>query len=236
MPTTRIQLSLVILLLAVGLDGQTGPTKQRLDNGLEIYHMPLSGSEFVSLALVFDAGPSHQAPGQSGLSRLAANFINTSPIAATGTILETHLWSEGYSLVIASSTDSVEQVIEALAFVFDRVQADDNEFIAIQNQVNAWIERAYDRSVFRAQRGLIQALWGDQWQRKDPLGDFRVVSALRREEIVAWSSRFIVPHNCVLIVVGDLDSDQLTECIAGNLAKLPVGENAFIGAGNVTFP
>ncbi|MFC1480997.1 M16 family metallopeptidase [Candidatus Neomarinimicrobiota bacterium] len=236
MPTTSKKISLVLLLLAVWLNGQSGLTAQRLNNGLEVYHMPFKGSEFVSLTLIFDAGPSHQTPGQNGISRLAANFINTSPIAATGAFVETHLRSEGYSLLVTSAADSIGPVIRTLAAVFDGVQANNIEFLDVQNRASRWIERTYDSNTFRAQRGLLQALWGDQWQRKDPIGDSPLVSSIGLGEVVDWNSLYIVPRNCALIIVGDLDDDQLTEYVESSLEALPSGENHITTDEGVTFP
>ncbi len=232
----KIDILLLLLLSTAGLTAQSVPPAERLKNGLEFYHLPLAGREFVSLALVFDAGPSHQSPTQNGISRLGANFINTGSIAALSVLVEPHFWSAGFGLFVTLPADSAEIVIQALAQVFAPDQTHEADYLARQSSTSHWIERTYNGDDARAQRGLLQALWGNQWQRQDPVGDFRIVSSLSLEDIAAWKSRYIVPRNCALIVIGNIDEGHLLDYVEASLEELPPGANPFTQGDRIIFP
>lgn len=224
----RLTAALVLLAsLASDAFAQLPPwTRYELDNGLEVLIIENHLTPIATVELVVKNGSFTEPPEFNGLSHLyehmffTANAKDTSEeaflrrVANLGIVRNgtTHEENVQYYFTLPKKNleDGLEFMADAImspAFRPDELQ----EQIAI---VLGEFDRHESHPFFNFQRKLNLALWGEKFlSRKLPLGVRSTISAATRQKMFAIKNKYYVPNNSLLIVAGDVRTEQVKPMI-----------------------
>lgn len=191
-------------------------TRAKVGDGLQVIVVPSSRLPLVDFRLVARAGAAHDPAGKEGLAALTASLLTqgagrrdaqaiAADIAFIGGDLEAFADAERFVVTcevlrkdFATGLELFRDVIAAPAFPaaeFDRKRAETLGAIASGRD---------DPSVV-ADRAMLPFLLGDSPLAHPAIGWEASVTALTRDDVVAFHRALITPQNSVLVVVGDVE-------------------------------
>jgi zinc protease len=90
----------------------------------------------------------------------------------------------------------------------------------------------YDRNEsqlgFRLEQSMGQRVWGEQWSRKNVIGDRQVISTTTPEKMRAIRDLYYVPNNSVLIISGDVNPARSFAMAEQVFSLWRRGDNPFV--------
>ncbi|MGB9179085.1 MAG: pitrilysin family protein [Pyrinomonadaceae bacterium] len=199
------------------------PYETTLPNGLQLVMVEDKRLPLVSFRLAFRTGDSHDPRDLPGLTDMMTGLLTegtetrtSKQIADEVARLGAHLSAGAnadYTTVAASALAIYsDEILELLADVALRPSFPENEVqLAKQNTKQALIQQRAIPS-FLANERLSRVLFGQH-----PYGTITAtqesVDALTREKLSSFHRSMFLPNNAVLVVVGDVQRDALTERI-----------------------
>lgn len=216
------------------------PDLQRttLKNGLEIVLAQRKGSPAMIVDLMIDAGYSSDQFATPGTASLAMNMMDEGTKNMTSLQINEQLQLLGASITAFSDLDmsyvsmntlkpSWEKSIELFADVVLNPAFPESEFDRLKNQQLVGIQREKSSPVQMALRVMPLYMYGEGHAYSMPLtgsGFESSVSALKREDMIAFYDRWIKPNNSTLVVVGDISLDELERKVTSLFGKWKKGD------------
>jgi len=236
-PRGRLLLAgILAAVLAAPATGQRAELEKRilrtiLPNGLEVVAVPNPGVPLVTIQAAVRNGSFTESPEYAGLSHLyehmffKANadypqpdeFVNRA--SELGAVFNAQTREEVVYYYITLPKDSVDAGIKFMASALKAplFRADELE------RERAVVIGEYDRNesnpLFGFTKETGKALWGNAWNRKDPLGDRAVISSTTPDKMRFIQQRYYVPNNTALIIAGDITPER-----AFALARAALGD------------
>ncbi|NKN32833.1 M16 family metallopeptidase [Marichromatium bheemlicum] len=232
----RPRLWLGALLLCVAGLVQATPEIQtwETDNGARVLFVAAPGLPMVDLRLAFDAGSARDG-ARPGLASLTAAMLAQGAGEWDADTIATRLEGVGaefgrgvdrdiFSVSLRSLTrepaldtalDTLATLLAAPRFpatALERVR--ENRLVALRQQ--------QESPRTQASRAFYRAIYGDHPYAEDPSGTAEGVSAITRDDLVAFHQRYLVGANAVVAIVGALDragAEQLAERVVGALPR-----------------
>ncbi len=210
-----------------------------LQNGVRVYFVETHDLPMVALNLVFDAGSARDPQDRNGLALLTRGMLNE----GTGD-LDAQAIAEGFERLGAEFGNSSDRDMAGVSL---RSLSDPKllgpaldllaQVVAQPSFPEASLERERGRALLGlkqaeqspgdvAGKAFFQALYGAHPYALPPEGSADGITAIRRDDLMAFHQRYYVGRNAVLALIGDLNRRQarrLAERIAGDL---PAGEPA----------
>ncbi len=205
-------------------------TRTTLPNGLTVLVMPTKRLPLVDLRLVLNAGSVCDPAGKEGLSRLTAELLTQGAGARDARRIAEDIEFVGGELNASSGSEQVVVTCEVLSkdlplgleLVRDVIVSPTfaaGEFDRKKQEALGEIESAKNEPQAIADRALASYLYGDHPLGHPGLGSTASVTAIGRDDVVAFHRRFLTPDRAVLAVVGDVDPKaivaQLGRAFAG---------------------
>jgi zinc protease len=238
-----------VLLAAVALASAASGQRAQLEkvmqrrvlpNGLEVIVFENHGVPLVTTEVTVRNGAFTQSPEYAGLAHLyehmffKANDKFPEPddyideMSKLGAVFNASTREEQVNYYMTVSADSLEAALKLLVtgFLSPKFRADELER---ERQV---VIGEYDRNesnpFFRFEQETGKKLWGNQWSRKNTIGDRDVILSTTPEKMRAIRDLYYVPNNSVLIIAGDVNpatAFALAERVFGEWKK---GEDPFV--------
>ena len=188
-----------------------------LPNGLEVIVVENHGVPLATVEITVRNGSFTQSPEYAGLAHLyehmffKANDAYPNPdqfidrASELGAVFNASTREEQVNYFLTVPSDSIEGGLRflAAALLAPKFRADELER---ERQV---VIGEYDRNEsqpgFRLEQELGKKVYGDQWSRKNVIGDRQVISTTTPDKMRAIRDLYYVPNNSVLIISGDVN-------------------------------
>ncbi len=198
---------------------------RRLSCGAEVWVVPRRDLPIVAATAVVSAGAASHGPERGGLASLTAAMMDEGTASRTsrqlaleaeqmGTGLSTTCGWDGSYVSIQCLTPYLEPSFDLAVDVLLNPVFPEAEWLRIHGQHLAGLRAERDSAESRANRALLQALYGPGHPYRVPVdGDETTVAALTRSDLVSFHGEHYRPNRAAWIVAGDVDPDQVARLL-----------------------
>ena len=200
-------------------------TRFKLDNGLEVLVCENHLTPIVTIEVAVKNGSFTETPEINGLSHLyehmffTANKRDTSEddfldrVDRLGIVYNGETHEENVQYYFTLPKQNLEKGLDFMAVaitspLFKQTELDNQ--IAV---VNGEFDRNEANPYFSFQRAVSQKLWGDLWNRKEPLGVRPAINAATREKMLMIQKKYYIPNNYLLIITGDVNTSEIKKLV-----------------------
>jgi len=236
----RSSLSLLILFLLMAcltdeLLAMPPVRKTVLSNGLVILHSEDHSLPFVSLQLLIDGGSRKDTPGQEGLSYLTAKGLLLGTSRHTMAEISEELDFMGASISSSSGRDystlglrslkkDLDRSLEILMEELTQPAFPDEEIKREVRKTLAAIQSEEDEPGEVAEKEFRKALFLSSPYAHPVIGTKESLPKITRESIYRFYKDYYHPNNCILVVVGDITSEEVKTKLFPLFEKMPTAE------------
>jgi zinc protease len=210
-----------------------------LPNGLEVIVYENHGVPLATVEVTVRNGSFTQSPEYAGLAHLyehmffKANETFPEPddyideMSKLGAVFNASTREEQVNYYLTLSADSLEAGLKLLVtgFLTPKFRADELE--RERQVVIGEYDRQESSPFFRLEQETGKAMYGDQWSRKNVIGDRSVILGTTPEKMRAIKDLYYVPNNSVLIISGDVDPARAFALAEATFGKWERGEDPF---------
>lgn len=194
-------------------------TEKKLANGLTVVLAPLPNVPKVSAILTFrSATTASDRDAHPGIAQIAANVANEGTDTRTSQQLKEELRSIGGTLGLGSDADSTTMSASSLSEFSSRLFALMSDIAQHPSFPEAEVKLAQENTIQQIHAGRADAgfLVNERFQKavfgNHPYSfvvpDEKSISALTRNDLRAFVTKYYIPNAAHLIVVGDIDVDK----------------------------
>lgn len=188
-----------------------------LDNGLEVILIRDARAPLVTIEMAVRNGAFAETPETNGLAHFYEHmFFKGNRSLADQSAYLARTRELGIDFNGVTSNEAVRYYftlpsanLEAgLSFMLDAVRYPSFNPDELQKEIGAVlaeIDRAESEPSFRFHRGVSEALFARYPERKNVLGDRKVIAGVTPAVLREFLARFYVPNNAVLVLAGDLE-------------------------------
>ncbi len=223
----RLSIALVFLLFAAqSLWAQLPPwTRFKLANGLEVLVVENHLTPIVTIEVAVKNGSFTESPEYNGLSHLyehmffTANEKDTSEddfldrVDKLGIIYNGETHEENVQYYFTLPKQNTEAGLDFMATAIMHPLFKQHEIDQQITVVLGEFDRNEANPYFDFNRKIAKALWGDNWVRKDPLGQREAIKAATREKMLTIKNKYYIPNNSLLIVAGDVNTAEIRKLV-----------------------
>jgi len=195
--------------------------KTKLSNGLNVWVVRQTELPIVSMNLVINAGGTIESADKSGVATMTSTMLNQGTKTRSAVDLANGLQSIGAQVNPNASWDSSGVSMQTLTKNLDK---------ALDYYADVVVNPAFPQKEFESQKrrtlsSFIQrkssataisavvydkVLYGDQPYGRQLTGDEKTVKAMDRDDLVKFYDAYYRPNNSTLIVVGDVQTADIT--------------------------
>lgn len=239
----RVRIALTILLFGAAASSAFAQlphwTRFKLDNGLEVLVVENHLTPIVTVEVAVKNGSFTESQEYNGLSHLyehmffTANERDTSEgdfldrVDRLGIVYNGETHEENVQYYFTLPKQNIEEGLEFMSTAIMHPLFKQRE---IDQQI-AVVLGEFDRDeaspFFIFNRDMEKALWGDNWIRKEALGQREVIKAATREKMLAIKNKYYIPNNSLLIVAGDCSTDEIKALVPKYFASWKRGDDPF---------
>lgn len=215
-------------------------TRFKLDNGLEVLVVENHLTPIVTVEVAVKNGSFTESQEYSGLSHLyehmffTANERDTSEedfldrVDRLGIVYngETHEENVQYYFTLPKQNmeEGLDFMAEAIMHPLFKQREIDQQIAVVLGE----FDRNEASPFFLFNRDMQKALWGDNWIRKDALGQRAAIKAATREKMLAIKDKYYIPNNSLLIVAGDCTTEEVRALVPKYFSVWKRGPDPFI--------
>ncbi len=232
---------LCLLLLGLTTPAQATPQIKHwnLENGARIFFVESHEIPMIQITAVFDAGAARDSKEKSGLASMTNRLLQEGAGNLTANAIAQAFEDKGVEFATDSQRD---MAIASLRSLTEPDLLDPSVKLFAQLLSGPTFPQAsLDRERQRALIGLQQsaqspgdlaniafyrALYGDHPYARRPEGTKSGLSAITRDDLIAFHQRYYVGSNAVLAIVGDVSVREARRIARHALGGLPKGEHA----------
>lgn len=194
-------------------------TEKKLANGLTVVLAPLPNVPKVSAILTFrSATTASDRDAHPGIAQIAASVANEGTDTRTSKQIKEELRSIGGTLSLGSDADSTTMSASSLSEFSPRLFELMSDVAQHPSYPEAEVKLAQENTIQQIRAGRADAgfLVNERFQKavfgNHPYGfvvpDEKSISALTRNDLRAFVTKYYIPNAAHLIVVGDIDVDK----------------------------
>jgi zinc protease len=218
-----------------GLQAMPPVQKTLLSNGLVILHSEDHSLPFVTLQLLIDGGSRKDPPGQEGLSYLTAKGLLLGTSGHTMAEINEELDFMGASISSSSGRDYSTMGLRVLKKDLDGALGlfmeelihpafPDDEIRREVQKTLAAIQSEEDEPGEVAEKEFRKALFLTSPYAHPVIGTKESLPKITRESIARFYKDYYHPNNCILVVVGDITSEEVKTRLLPLFEKMPAAE------------
>jgi zinc protease len=211
-----------------------------MPNGLEVLIIENHLTPIATIELAVKNGSFTEPADFNGLSHLYEHMFFTANAVDTS---EDDFRQRNAKLGIINNGTTHEEVVEyyftlpkknlwdGLEFMADAIMSPAFKEDELKEQI-AIVLGEFDRHesapYFNFNRKLAAALWGpDHTSRKQPLGERSTIAATTRAKMLAIKEKYYIPNNSILIIAGDVKTDEVKDLVNLHFARWKTGPDPF---------
>ncbi|HUO52574.1 MAG TPA: pitrilysin family protein [Gemmatimonadaceae bacterium] len=213
--------------------------RQVLPNGLEVIVVENHGVPLATVELVVRNGSFTQTPDFSGLAHMYEHMFFKSNedyphpeqfvarASQLGAIYNASTREEVVNYYLTVPSDSLEGAMEFLESAFRAPLFRSDELDTEKQVVIGEYDRQESSPFFHLLHAMDQAMWGSEVERKNMIGDRKVIEHVTTEQMFEIQHRYYLPNNAALIVAGDVVPDDAFALAAKIFGPMPRGDDPF---------
>jgi len=220
-------LSGLLAILLLFLDPTSGYaqlppwTRFTLDNGLEVLVVENHLTPIATIEIAVKNGSFTEPPEYNGLSHLYEHMFFTSNTRDTteddflnrvedlGIVYNGETHEEQVEYYFTLPKDNLEPGLDFMATAITSPLFKLDELHKQKEVVLGEFDRDEASPFFKFIRKEDSALWGNWMSRKEPLGERPAIHAATREKMLFIKGKYYLPNNSLLIVSGDVKTDDV---------------------------
>jgi len=193
----------------------------KLDNGLELLVIEDPSVPLATIEIAVHNGAYTESPEYDGLSHLYEHmfFKANKEIPSQEAFLE-RVTELGISFNGTTSNERVNYFItlsntklkEGLEFMNNAIRYPlflESEMKKENPVVDGEFQRAESNPVFFLMNDVSRAMWGDNYSRKNTIGDHDIILSATPEKMRTIQKKYYYPNNSILVVAGAVDHDEV---------------------------
>lgn len=197
------------------------PEPKTLPNGLQVLVIEDHALPLVTIEIAVKNGSYTEPPDYNGLSHLYEHmFFKANSALPTQEAYMARLRELGISFNGTTSTERVnyffttttDNFADAMVFMRDAILTplfDEKELERERVVVTGEMDRAEANPFYHFGRAIDRKVWWKHYSRKQPLGDRKTVLAATVKQMQTIKDRYYVPNNSILVVAGDVKTDEV---------------------------
>ena len=187
-----------------------------LANGLEVIVLENHGVPLATAEVTVRNGSFTQSPEYAGLAHLYEHmFFKANDrfpevdqyidrMSELGAVFNASTREEQVNYYLTFPADSLESGLNLLVAGLLGPKFRQDELERERQVVIGEYDRNESSPFFRLEEAMGKKLWGDQWSRKNVIGDRQVIATTTPEKMRYIQNLYYVPNNSVLIISGDV--------------------------------
>ncbi|MEP7234309.1 MAG: pitrilysin family protein [Ignavibacteriota bacterium] len=215
-------------------------TRFKLDNGLEVLVCENHLTPIVTIEIAVKNGSFTESPDINGLSHLyehmffTANKRDTSEddflerVDRLGIVYNGETHEENVQYYFTLPKQNLDKGLDFMSIAITSPLFKQSE---LDNQiavVNGEFDRNQANPYFSFIRSVSQNLWGDLWNRKEPLGVRPAINAATREKMLMIQRKYYIPNNSLLIIAGDVNAAEVKDLVPKYFSSWKAGPDPFV--------
>ena len=191
----------------------------KLGNGLQVFAIKNDHLPVVSIQMAIRAGRVHEPRARLGVSDATADMIVKGTKKRDATALAKAIDFVGGTIGAQATYEATliqcsvlarnaNICFELLPEMIQQSTFPDDELAKVKQQMIGEVRAKLDSAPDLASQHVQNLLWTNEHVR-GWINNEGTVSALRRDDLVAWRDTWYVPNNTVLVVAGDIDTKKL---------------------------
>ena len=217
---------LFVAIFATRCYGQLPPwTRFKLDNGLQVVVVENHLTPIVTIEIAVKNGSFTEPPEYNGLSHLYEHMFFTSNARDTteddfrgrvddlGIVYNGETHEEQVEYFFTLPKENLEPGLEFMATAITSPLFKEDELRKQKAVVLGEFDRNEALPLFKFGRKIESSLWGGWISRKEPLGERPAIDAATRQMMLTIKNKYYIPNNSLLIIAGDVNTDQIRQLI-----------------------
>tara|TARA_B100000700_G_scaffold113226_1_gene127312 strand:- start:1872 stop:4661 length:2790 start_codon:yes stop_codon:yes gene_type:complete len=211
-----------------------------LSNGLEVVLSQRSDTPVINMRLDISAGTASDDNNKPGVANFTANMLDEGAGELSALALAEELEKLGASINTSASLDKTSLSMSAMAInwqqslalfseVLQNPSFNDSDIERVRTLILQQIKQEKARPMSNALRVLPPLLYGASHPYGKPLtgtGNEESVAAISRDDMLAYTEKWMRPDLARLVVVGDIDQAQLKQSLEQALASWQAPQQA----------
>ncbi|HMO50509.1 MAG TPA: pitrilysin family protein [Kiritimatiellia bacterium] len=212
-----------------------------LPNGIPVVVREDRRLPFVFVSVALGGGLLSEDEQNNGITQLIADLLTRGTESRTGREIAEAIESRGASISGFSGRNSFglnasglaedrELLMDVLADCLRHPNFPEDELLKQRRQQIASLRQQREQPMFLAQESLRNQLFPGHPYRMNTLGSEDVLSALTRDDLLAYYHRHLAPDNIAIAIFGDIDTEEakrLAERHLGDLSGTSERANAW---------
>lgn len=240
---------LCLQLLPIASNAQLPPwTRFKLSNGLEVLVVENHLTPIVTIEICVKNGSFTEPPEYNGLSHLYEHMFFTSNARDTtedqflgqvddlGIVYNGTTHEEQVEYYFTLPKQNLEPGLDFMATAITSPLFKEDELHKQREIVLGEFDRNEALPLFKFGRKIEDALWDGFVSRKEPLGERPTIKSATREKMVTIQHRYYIPNNSLLVIAGDVNTQQLRELVPRYFDRWQRGADPFIANPTVRTP
>lgn len=202
--------------------------KKVLANGLTLLHSEKHSLPLVMMTMIVKAGMTDEPAEKAGLANLAAALLAEGTKARTSKVISEEVEFIGASLGTSSGGDytvvslsvlkkDIEKGLELFSDIILNPAFPEEELDRKRELIKGYLKQREEEPSYLAGRAFDKEVFGGHPYGRSAEGLLDTLPLINREDLTGFHSRFFIPNNSILSVVGDLSSGELDELISRHL-------------------
>jgi len=209
--------------------------KKLLGNGLTVLHSEKHNIPIVMVTMIVKAGSLDEPKEKAGLADLVAELLDegtknrksseiSEEIEFIGASLGASAGSDYTTITLSVLKKDVEKGFELFSDIVLNPIFPQEELDRKRELIKGSLKQREEDPSFLAERAFKKAVYGEHPYGRLVEGSVETLSAITREDLVRFHSRYFIPNNAILSVVGDLTPDELNSLIKKYLGSWKIAE------------
>lgn len=204
--------------------------------GSQVYYVHTEGLPMVDIQVVFDAGSVREA-NQWGVASLTADLLESGAgqwqaneiaerFERVGAIFSSASSIDTASVSLRTLTDKplFESAIDTMRVLISQPRFDDADFLREKNRSLAGLKQQQESPAEMASVAFYEALYGSHPYGHPSSGTLATVATLKVNDVRAFYKSHYVAANAMVVIVGDLTTQQAEQTATTLVKDLPMGK------------
>jgi zinc protease len=210
-----------------------------LDNGLEVLVVENHLTPIVTIEIAVKNGSFTEPPEYNGLSHLYEHMFFTANARDTteddflgrvddlGIVYNGRTHEELVEYYFTLPKSNLEPGLDFMATAITSPLFKEDELHKQKEVVLGEFDRDEALPYFEFGRKMEHAMWDGWISRKEPLGERPAIKAATRDMMLTIKNKYYVPNNSLLIVAGDVNTEQLKQLLPKYFLRWQRGPDPF---------
>jgi len=211
--------------------------KKMLPNGLTVLHAEKHNLPIVMITLIVKAGPLDELKEKAGLANLTAELLDegtknrksaeiSEEIEFIGAGLGASAGSDYTTVTLSVLKKDIEKGFEIFSDIILNPVFPQEELERKRELIKGSLKQREEDPSFLAERSFKKEAFGEHPYGRLVEGSAETLSEITREDLLRFHSKYFIPNNAILSVVGDLTPAELNSLIkkyldSWKMAELP---------------